>query len=96
MGLLPPCGSVYNTSLPALQPLHRAVHSYAAIASLFCCGLLALQVLLSCSHVFHTQCLASFEAHVRVKACPLCRKQWYQKHTISDAAEAFRHVCAAR
>ncbi|WIA37624.1 hypothetical protein OEZ86_014525 [Tetradesmus obliquus] len=54
------------------------------------------QVLLSCSHVFHQQCLASFERHVRVKACPLCRKAWYQQLIISDAAEAYRHTCATR
>eukprot|EP00879_Flechtneria_rotunda_P028159 GHRR01030240.1.p1 GENE.GHRR01030240.1~~GHRR01030240.1.p1 ORF type:complete len:432 (+),score=162.70 GHRR01030240.1:83-1378(+) len=55
-----------------------------------------VQVLLSCSHVFHAQCLTAFESHVRVKACPLCRKQWYQKRTITDAAETYRHVCATR
>lgn len=55
-----------------------------------------LQVLLSCSHVFHTQCLASFEQYARVRACPLCRKQWYQKLIINDAAEAYRHECATR
>jgi hypothetical protein len=55
-----------------------------------------LQVLLSCSHVFHQQCLASFERHVRVKACPLCRKAWYQQLIINDAAEAYRHACATR
>lgn len=58
--------------------------------------LLCLQVLLSCSHVFHQQCLASFERHMRVKACPLCRKAWYQQLIISDAAEAYRHTCATR
>ncbi|KAF6254414.1 hypothetical protein COO60DRAFT_1665298, partial [Scenedesmus sp. NREL 46B-D3] len=54
------------------------------------------QVLLSCTHVFHQQCLASFERHVRVKACPLCRRAWYQQLVISDAAEAYRHACATR
>jgi hypothetical protein len=31
----------------------------------------APQVLLSCSHVFHASCLASFERYARVRCCPL-------------------------
>ena len=44
------------------------------------------QVLLSCSHVFHTQCLASFERYAQVRCCPLCRCQAYQKKRIEDGA----------
>jgi hypothetical protein len=55
-----------------------------------------LQVLLSCSHVLHAQCLASFERHTRTKCCPLCRKQGYQKIIIRDAEEAFQHTCAIK
>ena len=36
-------------------------------------------MILSCSHVFHTQCLSSFERFSRVKMCPLCRKVEYDK-----------------
>lgn len=34
---------------------------------------LSLQVLLSCSHVFHKACLSSFERFTGAKSCPLCR-----------------------
>ncbi len=44
------------------------------------------QVLLSCSHVFHRQCLASFENYAQARCCPLCRCQAYQKKMIDDGA----------
>lgn len=44
------------------------------------------QVLLSCSHVFHQACLASFEAYAGVRSCPLCRCQAYQKRHVQDGA----------
>lgn len=55
-----------------------------------------LQVLLSCSHVFHKQCMASFERFARNKCCPLCRVQWYEKKIIQDGAVAYRNKCAVR
>ena len=38
---------------------------------------LSEQVILSCGHVFHRQCLRSFERFVRTskRSCPICRKQ---------------------
>ena len=52
------------------------------------------QVLLSCTHVFHRACLASYERFARTRACPLCRSQQYQRRIISDGAEAYRTACA--
>ncbi|KAG1658061.1 hypothetical protein FOA52_008315 [Chlamydomonas sp. UWO 241] len=37
------------------------------------------QVLLSCTHVFHKACLASYERFARTRACPLCRCAAYQR-----------------
>ncbi|KAJ9517624.1 hypothetical protein QJQ45_025042, partial [Haematococcus lacustris] len=54
------------------------------------------QVLLSCSHVFHKSCLASFERYARVRCCPLCRAAQYQKRLIQDGAERYRTACATR
>ena len=34
---------------------------------------LRTQVVLNCSHFFHQDCLASFEAHSSSKKCPVCR-----------------------
>eukprot|EP00128_Syssomonas_multiformis_P008238 Colp12_sorted_trinity150504_noHs@786 len=33
------------------------------------------QVLLSCTHVFHMECLKSFEKFTKKKSCPLCRHE---------------------
>jgi len=48
------------------------------------------QVLLSCSHVFHQQCLESFERFVRTRErfCPLCRKQNYEKRKVELGKKA--------
>ncbi|KAL3144147.1 hypothetical protein ABBQ32_003936 [Trebouxia sp. C0010 RCD-2024] len=54
------------------------------------------QVLLSCSHVFHKQCITSFERFARVRCCPLCRTEAYQKRRVHDGREAHRHRCAAK
>lgn len=55
------------------------------------------QVLLSCSHTFHAQCLASFERYARqARCCPLCRCEAYEKRRIDDAARLWRHACATR
>lgn len=41
--------------------------------------LLSTQVLLSCSHVFHAQCLKAFEKFAQRKCCPLCRAKEVRK-----------------
>lgn len=45
------------------------------------------QVLLSCSHTFHKQCIQSFENYSHLRCCPLCRYNDYQKHIIKDGAK---------
>jgi hypothetical protein len=47
-------------------------------------------VILSCSHVFHKACLASFERFLRVakRTCPLCRKSNYQKRASTQVRRA--------
>ncbi|DBA90567.1 TPA: RING finger protein 32 [Trebouxia sp. C0004] len=54
------------------------------------------QVLLSCSHVFHKQCITSFERFARSRCCPLCRTEAYQKRQVHDGKAAHRHRCAAQ
>lgn len=49
--------------------------------------------MLSCTHVFHRACLASFERFLRgakERTCPLCRKANYQKMITSTGARAYR------
>eukprot|EP00002_Diphylleia_rotans_P038098 TRINITY_DN8608_c0_g1_i6.p1 TRINITY_DN8608_c0_g1~~TRINITY_DN8608_c0_g1_i6.p1 ORF type:complete len:247 (+),score=15.52 TRINITY_DN8608_c0_g1_i6:129-869(+) len=55
-----------------------------------------MQVLLSCSHIFHKECLASFEKHSGTKNCPICRKERYQKRMIRDGAMAYEEKCAIK
>lgn len=55
-----------------------------------------LQVLLSCSHVFHQTCLKSFERYTSTRCCPICRAQHYQKKVIDDGRRAYLHQCATR
>ncbi|XP_019386107.1 PREDICTED: RING finger protein 32 isoform X1 [Crocodylus porosus] len=57
---------------------------------------LQLQVLLSCSHVFHKACLKAFEKFAGKKTCPLCRKKQYQTRVIYDGARLFKVRCATR
>ena len=49
-----------------------------------------MQVILSCSHVFHEACIRSFERFSGVKACPLCRSKDYQKKRTWAGKELFR------
>lgn len=45
----------------------------------------------------HAQaCLRSYEAYARVRSCPLCRRQQYEKRLITDGQDAHRHRCAAK
>ncbi|KAL1511593.1 hypothetical protein AB1Y20_006387 [Prymnesium parvum] len=54
------------------------------------------QVLLSCGHVFHRECLTSWERHSRSRVCPVCRKQHYRKRSLHDGANLYRGECATR
>lgn len=57
---------------------------------------MSAQVLLSCSHVFHSACLGAFEkfasASACIMCCPLCRKERYQKRLVPFG----RQVCERR
>ncbi|XP_010883794.3 RING finger protein 32 isoform X2 [Esox lucius] len=48
------------------------------------------QVLLSCSHVFHKDCLKAFERFSGRKCCPMCRKEQYETRVIHDGAYLFK------
>ena len=54
------------------------------------------QVLLSCGHVFHRQCLRAWERHSKSRVCPCCRKQHYRKRSIDDGANLYREELATR
>ncbi|XP_022099772.1 RING finger protein 32-like isoform X2 [Acanthaster planci] len=54
------------------------------------------QVLLSCSHVFHRNCLQAFERFTGKKTCPMCRKEQYQTRVIHEGAKLHRVKCATR
>lgn len=54
------------------------------------------QVLLSCGHTFHRQCLRSWERHSKSRCCPVCRKLHYRKRAIDDGANLYREECAIR
>jgi len=54
------------------------------------------QVILSCSHVFHQDCLASFERFAGVKSCPLCRMKNYEKRLFEDGRRNWEKVCAVK
>ena len=51
------------------------------------------QVILSCSHSFHSQCILSFERHSQTLCCPLCRSTDYEKRVIDDGAEYWKQRC---
>lgn len=97
---------VGTACIPTLQPsMHMHAHAYKQasmctapthLTTLLPALCYLPQVLLSCAHVFHRQCLASFERYCATKVCPICRAQHYQKRAITDAADAFRHTCATR
>ncbi|XP_067933849.1 RING finger protein 32-like [Watersipora subatra] len=53
-------------------------------------------VILSCSHVFHKNCLQAFERFSGKKACPMCRKEQYQTRVVYDGADAYKHKSAMR
>jgi len=54
------------------------------------------EVLLSCSHMFHRQCLTSFEKFMKIseRACPICRRSNYQKKLTNIGSKSYEIVCA--
>lgn len=54
------------------------------------------QMILSCSHVFHKTCFESFEKHTRVKACPICRKQNYDKRKTNYGSITYITKCVIK
>jgi hypothetical protein len=48
-----------------------------------------VHVLLSCSHVYHQPCIASYEKFLGKRQCPLCRKVDYQKFQFSRNKEYY-------
>lgn len=54
------------------------------------------QVLLSCSHVYHRDCLESYEKFVRQKRCPMCRSEGYEKRVSVEGKRAYLHQCAVK
>lgn len=57
---------------------------------------LQLQVLLSCSHTFHSACLGSFERFSGRRCCPICRAADYDKQLIDDGLRHHRQQMAIR
>ena len=54
------------------------------------------QVLLSCSHVFHRTCLASYERFSGQRCCPMCRVVHYHKLAIDDSQAEHYSKCVRR
>ena len=57
------------------------------------------EVLLSCSHIFHRNCLESFESFMgrgETRSCPICRKPNYQKKLSKCGTAAWEATCATR
>mmetsp|Transcript_15738 Transcript_15738/g.28763 ORF Transcript_15738/g.28763 Transcript_15738/m.28763 type:complete len:353 (+) Transcript_15738:1397-2455(+) len=57
---------------------HRQVHKHSCPICMEAFKGYA-SVILSCAHVFHAQCLNSFERHAAQRVCPICRKRDYDK-----------------
>eukprot|EP01062_Namystynia_karyoxenos_P065174 TRINITY_DN584_c0_g1_i1.p1 TRINITY_DN584_c0_g1~~TRINITY_DN584_c0_g1_i1.p1 ORF type:complete len:459 (+),score=97.42 TRINITY_DN584_c0_g1_i1:80-1378(+) len=60
----------------------------------------APQCILSCSHVFHQQCVQAFERFQRsgrgggFASCPICRRRDYEKHAHTGGLECHRQASA--
>ena len=54
------------------------------------------QVVLSCSHIFHKDCLRSFERHTNLKQCPVCRRENYEKLQFLEPSKMFINHSAIR
>ena len=56
---------------------------------------LYVKVILSCTHVFHRQCLKSFERFCRgTRVCPICRHNDYEKLNTCAGNEETYNRCA--
>ena len=67
-----------------------------------------MEVLLSCTHMFHRTCIASFEkfnraankrrkmSHLTCFVCPICRAERYQKRLTTIGTKAYRRRCCVR
>lgn len=51
------------------------------------------QTILSCSHMFHKNCLLSFEKLCKIKMCPICRKQDYDKKETNQGFLYYQTKC---
>ncbi|EFJ13218.1 hypothetical protein SELMODRAFT_4646, partial [Selaginella moellendorffii] len=54
------------------------------------------QLLLSCSHVFHKQCLKRFEKFSRQRCCPVCRTEHYQTMAVRIPSTLYKNFFATR
>ncbi|CAJ1331932.1 unnamed protein product [Effrenium voratum] len=54
------------------------------------------QVILSCSHVFHGECLGSFERFAGKRHCPLCRCPYFDATIHHTGLMVWRKKCAGR
>jgi hypothetical protein len=54
------------------------------------------QIILSCSHVFHTKCLKSFEQHTKIKMCPICRRKDYDTRLTDQGTKLYKEKSAIR
>ncbi|KAA3673886.1 uncharacterized protein DEA37_0013381, partial [Paragonimus westermani] len=51
-------------------------------------------ILLSCSHLFHKNCLESYERFCDTHCCPICRALDYEKRVIYFTKSAYYHKMA--
>ena len=54
------------------------------------------QALLSCTHIFHKNCIQAFERFTGKKSCPMCRKEQYQTRIVYEGANYYKHKCATK
>ena len=52
--------------------------------------------MLSCSHAFHKNCIASLEHFAGKRVCPVCREEQYQVRIVFEATNNFKIKCATR
>jgi Component of SCF ubiquitin ligase and anaphase-promoting complex len=53
-------------------------------------------VILSCTHVFHKLCITSFEKFSKTRACPICRKQSYEKKNYKTSQDYYYIYCITK
>lgn len=54
------------------------------------------QVILCCSHVYHEDCLNSYERHFGSNKCPMCRGANYYRRYVTSGVKAYKQQCAIR